>query len=618
MKLYILSKMETIMISFIRKSFRRKLLLVIFATFLLVISFIGVFSYIETSNTIQKDVERYSNQIIKQANMNMSRYYVDNEQFFLTIASSNEFKKWVSTEKDNKYELFQQINLIKSRYIDPYSKNHPEILSVKLYNTNGNESIYKSGTTKYNLILDPDYSIKQEPWLSKLGASGKYSRRVTHSTNYYNVSELKVIKTPILTLVQKFKFFDGSEGYLAVDISLVPFQDILHQIQLGKEGKSLIIDKNGMIIAHQDLNLVSHKLEKSLLEKVDGQQAGSFVTDSTNEMVIFQNVPLMNDSKIMVIVPYKEIASSIYKVKNVTIIMAIIGLIIATFLTFGISGSITKRLKNLENTMKSTETGNLSIRAEVVGTDEVSYLANAYNNLLNRIDSSIHQLTEARIMQQEAVISALQSQINSHFLYNALESINSMANLAEHNEIKKAALSLSNMLRYTSNYSQSIVTVNDELKHLKNYLYIIDILYGDNINFNIEVEDGIGEVACLKAIAQPIVENSIKHGFEATGNPLFINIKVHRLEPDYICILIEDNGIGFSREKVRELNEKLAEELPEEKYRQLTSIGLLNVHYRLRMFYPKTKAGLLIDQLSKGAAIKIILPNEIKGGINSV
>ena len=78
--------METIMIRFIRKSFRRKLLLVTFATFLLIISFIGVFSYIETSNTIKQDVERYSNQILKQANLNMSRYYVDNEQFFLTIA----------------------------------------------------------------------------------------------------------------------------------------------------------------------------------------------------------------------------------------------------------------------------------------------------------------------------------------------------------------------------------------------------------------------------------------------------------------------------------------------------------------------------------------------------
>lgn len=605
------------MIRFIRKSFRRKLLLVTFATFLLIISFIGVFSYIETSNTIKQDVERYSNQILKQANLNMSRYYVDNEQFFLTIAGSNEFKKWVSTSKDDEYELFRQYSLMKSRYIDPFAKNHPEILSVKLYNANGNESIYRSGSMKYDLILDPNYSLKQEYWLTSLGTSGNYSRMVTHSSEYFSASEIKPVKTPILTLAQKFKFFDGNVGYLAVDISLVPFQDILQKIQLGEGGKSLIVDRHGMIIAHQDLAMVSQKLEPSLLEKVKGQESGSFVTDFTNEMVIFQTIPLMNNSKILVAVPYQEIAGSIYKVKNVTIIMALLGLILATVLIYGISGSITKRLKELENTIKSTETGNLDIRAEVAGIDEVSYLAHAYNHLLDRIDTSIDQLTETRIMQQEAVLSALQSQINSHFLYNALESINSMANLAEQDEIKQTALALSKMLRYTSNYSQSIVTVNDEIQHLKNYLYIIDILYGDSIHYAIEIEEGIKSVGCLKAIAQPIVENSIKHGYEATGESLFINIKVQQIDRDYVCILIVDNGAGFSNEKMEELNDKLAEELPEEKYRQLSSIGLLNVHYRLKMFYPGTKAGLRIENVEKGSAIKIFLPNEIKGGMKS-
>jgi two-component system sensor histidine kinase YesM len=593
------------MLKKIRGSLKWKLVLLISSLIFVIIGVIGTFSYHETSKTIQADVQRFANQIIEQSNLNLSQYYMDNERFFYTIAGSREFREWSLIEQDNRYDRFDVYRQIEARYIEPYITYHPEILSVNMYSLNGNESIYRTGRIDYDLILNSDYSLAKEHSLLDLKFNREKQMVVSLNSNYTNGTGKPVV-TPVLTFIQRFQF-SVETVYLAMDISLIPTQEILQQIKLGKEGESYILDENGTIVANKNASLIDTELDYDLLSQISHSREGGVFISGSERLAVYQT--LQNTTwKVLVTIPYREVAKSIFIVRNVTLWTAIVSWIISLILVIIVSDSVTKRLKEMRRTIKSTRTGELNVLMDISGTDEVAELARAYNLLLHSLESNIQQLTESRVMQQEAVLSALQSQINSHFLYNALESINSLANLSGNEEIKETTIALSSMLRYTSNYKDTVVTLEEEIAHLTNFLSIIGILYEEDIQSHIELPDELKRVLCIKAIIQPIVENSIKHGFESTGQPMRIQITCSLYGASYLKISIIDNGMGFSESKLAAVQHMLKVD-SEHNYKQGSRIGLRNVHNRLRMRYPQPETGVSVEQHSNGRTeVSMIFP----------
>ncbi|MNI15707.1 Sensor histidine kinase YpdA [compost metagenome] len=591
------------MIQAIRSSLEWKLILFIFAIIFITVTGISTFSFFKSSEAINNDVVRFSDQILKQANLNLSRYFRDNEQFFHTISASREFQDWLKTGPDDKYGLFESYQKIEKVWISPFSTYHPETLSIKLYNENGNESTYRN-EHMWESILAPYYSLKNEPWLESMDLTGKISRYYGMDDQYTNKAG-RSKSIPILTYAQKFRFAEQN-GYLAIDISLLATQKILNEIQLGEHGLGMIIDQFGTIVSYPDPQQINTKLDAGIFNNISSNLSGSYYSAKSKQMIVYQTIT-GTDWKVIVIVPYGDLAKSISNIRHLTITLTCVGLLIATIFAYLISHSITRRLKQLRRTIKMTKLDQFDVRAQVSGIDEVAELASAYNLLLDRIENSILQLAETRLVQQHAVLSALQSQINSHFLYNALESINSMAHLAEQPDIQQTTIALSNMLRYTSNYQQTIVTVKDEFNHLKNYFFIIRILYGDNISLSLEQDSSVENAQCLKAIIQPFVENSVKHAYEVTGDRLFIKISTTRWKDRYVQIVIEDNGIGFTDERLNMIQQALSMGQKEQDYMRFSRIGVLNVHYRLKMFYTEPETGVSVEQLLPEGGTRIII-----------
>jgi two-component system sensor histidine kinase YesM len=591
------------MIQAIRSSLEWKLILIIFATIFITVTGVSTFSFIKSSEAIDNDVVRFSNQILKQANLNLSRYIRDNEQFFRTISGSREFQDWLKIGPDDPYGLFDSYQKIEKTWITPFSTYHPETLSIKLYNENGNESTYRN-EYMWESILAPYYSMKNESWLTSMDLTGKFSR-------YYGMNDQYTDKAgrsksiPILTYAQKFRFAEQN-GYLAIDISLLATQEILNEIQLGEHGLGMIVDQFGSIVSYPDPAQINTKLDPSIFTNISSNLSGSYYSAKSKQMIVYQTIT-GTDLKVIVIVPYGDLAKSISNIRHLTITLTIAGLLIASILAYLTSHSITRRLKQLRRTIKMTKLDQFDVRAQVSGIDEVAELASAYNLLLDRIENAIIQLAETRLVQQHAVLSALQSQINSHFLYNALESINSMAHLAEQPDIQQTTIALSNMLRYTSNYQQTIVTVKDEFDHLKNYFFIIRILYGDNISLSLEQDSSVEDAQCLKAIIQPFVENSVKHAYEVTGDRLLIRISTTRWKDRYVQIVIEDNGIGFTEERLNTIQQALSMGEKEQDYMRFSRIGVLNVHYRLKMFYTDSETGVYVERLLPEGGTRVII-----------
>jgi len=590
------------MLNAIRRSLKWKFITITTTIVVGIVAAIGFFSYYETSQTIRADVERFSQQVLRQANLNLNRYLNEYEQGFLLIGATNEYKEWLGYAPDDTSNIVLTYYTIRRLQMEPFVSRHPEILSITMLSASGVETNY---TTIYG--IRNDYSVKNEAWFGRTDDTDRVVFDIAMANQYLKVDGSPV-SFPVMTLTKQYTPFNLPKGYLKMDVSLAPLQNILQEIHLGERQIGMISDASGTILVHPDTQRILTQLDPDITAQMSGRTEGSFFREKTKELVIFETIP-RTDWRILEVVPYEDVAGSIGKVRNVTIVIAAIGLVIAMLLVVYVTTSITRRITHLRRVIKQTQLGRFDQLVEVGGTDEVADLAQAYNRMLGQLDQSVHQLTESRLVQQKAILSALQSQIQSHFLYNTLETINSMADLAGHREIEQITISLSRMLRYTSNYRTELVTIHEELRHLDDYLRIISIRYGNMVTYEFAIDAGCGESDCLKAILQPIVENCIKHGVEMTGEPLHIAVTVALLEQGWLGVTVRDNGVGFGEDELRELQRKLSDTETHTQYSKLAQVGLLNVHYRLRMYYQDDHSGVQVDNDSLGGAtVRIVFP----------
>lgn len=584
----------------IATSLKWKLIVMFFSIILFIVVTIAVFSYVESSRSMKSDIERFSTQILKEANLNLERYFKEYEQFFANIAASSSYRQWLKAG-----EVSEQINAfvsLKDNYVHSFATLHPEILSVTVLNKNGNENSY---TRESGPALRYDYSMKSEAWMPQIAISKEMNMLLSSNVNYMEFGS-KGMDSTILTIVKKYEFTPELQGYIKMDITLEPIQAILSETKIDENGIGMIVNGQGNPIASTDSGRAA-ALSPALLESgLLASPEGSLYLEDSNQMVTYRSIA-KTDWKIVAVVPYREVARSIYRVKNVTILITLIGLAVSMLLVVLVSESSTRRLKQLRIVMSKTGLNNLGVRVDIRGRDEVADVGRVYNKMLSNLEHSLKELSQSRTSQQEAVLSALQSQINSHFLYNALESIKFMAYIANQEDIVRTTLALSDMLRYVSNYRDTAVPLDQEIQYVINYMHIMQTQYGEDLTYEMIREDGTDQALCLKAVIQPIVENSIRYGLEQTGQPLFIRIETIRLSEEYLSIWITDTGPGFDQETLERINSKLEQSNVGAQYRQLSSIGLLNVHYRLRVYYDDGQAGIRIRNREDGSGAQVVI-----------
>lgn len=268
------------------------------------------------------------------------------------------------------------------------------------------------------------------------------------------------------------------------------------------------------------------------------------------------------------------------------IVFALLGLFLMALLTMAVNLVIKEALKKFYEILKAiriVQEGNLNVVIENCGKDEFGELGSQINDML----SSIKQLTDNNLKHQlllkNTEIQALQNQINAHFIYNVLESIKMMAEIGEEYEISDAITSLGKLLRYSMKKTVSVVTVEDELSYIRDYLKLINLRFDYEIYLSENIQPSVLTHQIPKMTLQPIVENAIYHGISEIAEDTSIYIKGYLTEKD--CkIEITDCGKGMREEEVQNLYRRLRGEL-ETSEGCRNGIGLKNVHDRIQIYY---------------------------------
>jgi two-component system sensor histidine kinase YesM len=229
-----------------------------------------------------------------------------------------------------------------------------------------------------------------------------------------------------------------------------------------------------------------------------------------------------------------------------------------------------------------------------------------YHRMVLRLDNLINELYKTKLINKEVQITALKAQINPHFLYNTLETINSIAKIRKVTEISQMTKSLSSMFRYSIKGDQDFVTLREEIDNVKHYMSILNIRHDNKIGFELDIADELFEYKIPKLILQPLVENSILHGIELKKEKGTIYIRSF-VEENYLNLIVIDNGLGIPPDKKALLQAQLenAEEMQDHLGK---GIGLLNVKDRLQIYYSERYQFKLESTFGEGTSIILRLP----------
>lgn len=245
------------------------------------------------------------------------------------------------------------------------------------------------------------------------------------------------------------------------------------------------------------------------------------------------------------VIPFGEIFKRIVTMKRALLIGFAASILLLLAISIRFAQGITRPIEDLIGRMKQVQKGDFTLAGmDVLPMDEVGQLHRAFRMMIQEIDGLITENYAKQLIIKETQFKALQAQINPHFLYNTLESINWLAKVNGQKQISEMVEALGNMLRNSVNLKETLITLGEEVEIVRNYMTIQKFRFEDRLDFKIEIADRFLACAIPKLTLQPLVENAIHYALEQMLEPC--RIRVYAADKgDRLALVVEDNGPGM-------------------------------------------------------------------------
>jgi two-component system sensor histidine kinase YesM len=422
------------------------------------------------------------------------------------------------------------------------------------------------------------------------------------------VPKEKNVKDFHLTFIRKVTDLQRPQavlGYIMLHFSLKEVQKFLEPLLLDPSGSMIIVDGKGKIVYDTDSRKIGQAISTALSipdnnkddYMVVREKGKKYLVTSSPLDTVDWNVYCKNDLDILL--------KDTRKMRNITLLFVLASFGLAIFVSQLLSVGLVKPIKRLKNAMLKVSQGYLSVKAGKLSQDEIGELGQYFNEMISRIKYLIEQVYQAELHEREAKLNALQAQINPHFLYNTLETINSIAAVEGVPKVSEIARALSDMFRYSTKTGGIKVDVADEIAHIRNYLDIVSIRFEDKLFVRLDIPERLLNRKMIKLVFQPIVENAVFHGIEVKRGKGELVIEA-REEAEDIVFSIRDVGVGMTAEQLSSLNKRLANpSIVEQSDNGAGKVGIKNVHDRIR-FYFGEQYGITLNSV-RGSGTEVII-----------
>lgn len=419
----------------------------------------------------------------------------------------------------------------------------------------------------------------------------------------------------VISLSRAVELTEGTsttQGVLLVDLGYSGLEHLFDGVTTGKDGYVYLISSNGEILYHPKMQLIdSGRLKESNLAAATYKDGNHREEWEGEQRIITVKSIGYTGWKVVGVTPKNVVSLNSIKTRLFIVFLITLILSVLAVINSYISSRITNPIKELEKSVGMLEEGNLDTPVLIGGSYEIQHLGNSIKNMAKQIRVLMDDIVSEHEAKRKQEFDALQSQINPHFLYNTLDIIVWMIENEQKNEAVKAVTALARFFRISLSKGKSIILVQDELEHVRNYLMIQHMRFKNKFSYEIHVEEKCMELTSLKLILQPLVENAIYHGMEFMDGEGEIIINVYRLEDD-LYFTVSDNGLGMTNEQVESLFTGQAGSTS----KKGSGIGVKNVNERIKLYFGEAYGLTISSEPDEGTTITIHLPATEYGSVS--
>lgn len=400
----------------------------------------------------------------------------------------------------------------------------------------------------------------------------------------------------------------ATQALLLINLNYMYFEEIFSNVNLGNGGYVYLTNDRGDIIWHPKQNEIYLGRFKE-----DNKYAATLKDGITVENLRGKNITLnvrtigYTGWKLVGVTPSAALGVDGIKFRFFVLFVADLFLFLLAMINAFISDKISNPIKSLDGSVREIESGNLDVEILPSGSYEVEHLGKSIKNMLGRIKVLMSDLVAEHNAKRKSEFDTLQSQINPHFLYNTLDIIVWMIENENSDKAVNIVTALAKFFRISLSKGKNIITVKDEVEHVRNYLMIQNMRFKNRFEYSIDVDEKVLSYSSLKLMLQPLVENAIYHGMEFMDGDGEIDVKVFK-EDNSLYFTITDNGLGMSEDMVETLLNK--DFVPSKKG---SGIGVKNVNERIKLYFG-SEYGLKVEsEPDEGTKITIHLPAVVYG-----
>lgn len=564
---------------------------------------IAVISYNFTREAVRRTAMDYSAELVRQVQTNIDSYITHMENIAEVVQFSELVQEYFAgsspgTDPAGGERITSFLNSI--------SRTRDDISLIVIAGNNGTVITHDPA-----LELNPAVVMEDQNWY-------RNARQAAGNTVFSSSHVQNLVAGVYRWVITLSRTMD--HGVILVDMNFSVINELLSGISFGRRGYMFIVDREGRIVYHPRQELIYSNLEREHIDMVLQHDAGAFsVHDGRDERIYTVSSSPRTGWRIVGVSYEAEMVQNRTLIQRYYFWWTLVCIVLAILVAVLISRHLSRPILELRTTMQAVERGDFDISATVRSNNEIGELARDFNIMLARIKELVQRNAEEQEEKRRSELLVLQNQITPHFLYNTLDSVIWMAEGRRHDEVVMMVSSLARLLRLSISRGDELVSIRDEMEHIRSYLTIQKLRYRDKLDFRIDVDPGVSSLQVPKVILQPLVENAIYHGIKPREEGGCVRV-TGEICGETVVLVVSDNGAGMDEKHRAALLDgegRIAADLTPAvvnhrsirvRGRNGSRVGVRNVNERIKLYFGEPYGLVFRSVVGEGTTVEIRLP----------
>lgn len=550
---------------------------------------LGVMLYQQFTRKAENLTVENSRQLLNQTTINLEDYLrnmrrISDAMYYTVIKNTD-----IGSES-----LEDSMNLL-------YEANKDKLVSVACYTNDGKLTEASPIATE-----KPGVDVKSQKWFQDAaGELENFHFSTPHVQNLFDDPSYRYYWVVSLSrTVELTRNGNSMLGVLLVDMNYSSIEQLLEKANTDTSGEYVyLMAPDGEIIYHPKQNLIHMGLYEENNTEAAGYEDTTVKENFHGEkrLVTVKTISYTG-WKLISVVPMKSFSMGMTGMRNLVVLLVALTVFAVVILNQMVSARISKPLRRLNDSVKEWEAGNMNPDIYIGGSMEVEHLGKTLRSTVAQIRQLMDDIVVEQEEKRKSELDALQSQINPHFLYNTLDSIVWMITGERYDDAVFMITQLASLFRISLSKGKTVIKIEDEVKHARNYMNIQKIRYKNSFEVDFQIEEDILDGCIVKLVLQPLLENAIYYGMEFMDGEGEIHVRGYRKDKD-VYLEVEDNGLGMPEEEAAELlNGK------ERPHKHGSGVGLVNVHSRLKLRFGEAYGLVIHSCPDEGMMVQIHIP----------